>query len=502
MRQVGNFKSKPYHSKRLEEYATRMSQDNNNVLYDDHVAKVLSAQGYSVDESPRSIYSAEKLFQALEKFSPGRIPKPKSSQAMTHGIALARASFARKDGSPKLHVMSMTPLTVATITSKPSASAGLTNFGCSKAESQTRALERGLQTLKGEKAPEPCIAYARTQFDAKTRLVWGFPYSMTLIEGLVAYRLNELFKGGHTPMAYSVTTMSLGTKLRASSYKYEWAYSIDMSSFDASIHGLLIHEAFKILKTWFSMDEVEPISGVKVGKIFDIIEGYFIHTPIVMPDKRLYIGKKHGVPSGSYFTQMIDSIVNVIIAGTISYQFHMNVDKSSIFVLGDDLLMWSNRDISLEAIAGYASNYYGVEFNPKKCAKFRYTEAIHYLGRDWENGIPNLPIKEVLKRMYYPERFRKYDKDPQRRERQVKLLLLSYAAVYRNGYSIARDSIWTRNWNKQSPGAMDLSVYHSNDGKEHEADPAMLSGLERYLAYYVRIRASSDMPHTAIQFWL
>jgi hypothetical protein len=396
----------------------------------------------------------------------------------------------------------MTPRTVKEIVSKPSASAGLTNYGCSKAESETRALERGLQILSGEKAPEPCLAFKRTQFDDKTRLVWGYPFSMTLIEGLVAKPLNEQFKGGTTPMAYAIATTALGTKLRVASYHYQWAYSIDMSSFDASIHSTLIHQGFKILKTWYDLSEVEPISHKTVGEIFDIIENYFIHTPIVMPDMRLYLGKKHGVPSGSYFTQIIDSIVNVIIGGTIGSRFNMNIDKHAIFVLGDDLLIWSNRNIDLGNIASFASTFFGVEFNPNKCAKFKFDEELRYLGRLWKAGIPSLDTEEIIKRMVYPERYRKYSKDPQELRRQVKLLILSYAAVYRDAYSIARDTLWTDLWYKQCPGGMDISVYLDPHGKEVEMNDDHLSGLERYLRLYVRSKSHRDMPHTAMQFWL
>lgn len=73
---------------------------------------------------------------------------------------------------------------------------------------------------------------------------------MTVIEGLVAQPFNrQLLKMRATPMAFGMRVLQLGSKLRVSSRKKRYAYSIDMSSFDASISAFLIHKAFDIIKT-------------------------------------------------------------------------------------------------------------------------------------------------------------------------------------------------------------------------------------------------------------
>lgn len=499
----GQFTCRPYRSKRLAEYFKRMSQDHTKVEYDDNVADVLKAQGYHVEEAPRSVYKADKLYEALSGYAPNTIPAPKPTDEYRSGISLAYSCFAKPKGQEPLHVLSMTPETIVRITSNPSGSAGLTNYGCTKAESQTRALERGLQTLKREKQPEPCLAFSRTQFNDKTRLVWGYPYSMTVIEGLVAYVLLQEFKGGRTPMAFAMSTGALGTKLRVASYHKEWAYSLDMSQFDATISAELIHIAFKILRTWYDMSEVETVSQCTVGQIFDLIEYYFIHTTIVMPNGKIYIGKDHGVPSGSYFTQIVDSIVNVIIGGTIAAKYHLNVSKREIFVLGDDLLMWSNRKMDLDTIAAYANSAFGVKLHgSEKSRLFHYTEAIHYLGRDWENGVPDLDQDEILKRMIYPERFRQYPKDPEERKRAVRMLLLAYAGTYRRAWRIAYLAMEPNDmWYAQDGNRIDANTYY-RDHQVVDADPDHLSGLMRYIRKYHTPKTRGDIPVTAIQFWV
>jgi len=496
-----SFTIQPYRMKRLKPYYDYMSKDRTKAIYDDRVAQVLEAQGISAVESPRSVYEVDKLFSSLAKYAPGRIVDPKRSPELSHGIALARACFKRPDHRLKLDMLPMTFDTVAAVTSNPSGSAGLTAYGSTKAESMVRALERGLQTLKQEKAPEPCLAFARTQFNGKTRLVWGYPYSMTVIEGLVAFPLIQAFKGGTTPMAFAMPSGVLGTKLVVSSYHKKWAYSVDMSAYDASISRLLIHEAFKILHTWFDLEQVEPTTGKTVRDVFRLIERYFISSPIVMPDGHIYKGRKHGVPSGSFFTQIIDSVVNVIIAGTISAKFNLNIDKREVFVLGDDLIMWSNRDIDLDTIARYASDVFSVQFNAEKSQKFRYDEPIHYLGRVWTNGLPDLDLDEIAKRMVFPERFRRYSKDEETAKREVQLLVLSYATVYWTALSIAQKAYGSRSYYGKGGATLDVHTYLRH-GEVLKVDPDHQAGLQRYLSKYVHTQGRSEMPHTALLYWL
>jgi len=492
----------PYRSRRLQQYFSRMSKDNEHVIVDDNVASVLSVQGFAVEDAPRSVFKTEQLYESLARYAPGIVSDPTMTPELRSGLALARTCFKRPSDIPPLEMLPMTLETVKKVTSNPSGSPGLTDFGNTKAESMELALERGIETLTKVKAPEPCIAFARTQFEDKTRLIWGFPYSQTAIEGLLAWPLLQEFKGRNTPMAFAVTTGTLGTKLRVASYHKEFAYSIDMSKFDSSISKFLILEAFKILWTWFDPTSIEPVTGLTMKQVGLTMESYFITSPIVMPNGMLYKGRKHGVPSGSFFTQMIDSVVNVIIAGTISSRFRLHVSKDEIFVLGDDLLLWTNRDMELEAMSKYASSVFHVEFNPSKSRKFRYNESIHFLGRNWTQGVPDLPKQDILARMKFPERFRLYSRNYETRKRQVRMLILSYASVYWSAWDIARQTLGTGRW-WESPGAIETYVYY-HDGKPAsglDLEPDHLSGLLRYIQKYVQSE-SHGMPRVAIQFWL
>ena len=339
-----------------------------------------------------------------------------------------------------------------------------------------RALERAVQIVQGEKSPEPCLAFKRTQKNDKTRLVWGFPYSMTVIEGLVAFPLNENLKSLSTPMAYAITSMSLGSKLRTGSRKKKFCYSLDMSQFDASISAYLINVSFSIIKSWFDLDQLEPTTGATVNDIFDIIVRYFITTPIVMPDGNVYKGKRHGVPSGSYFTQIVDSIVNVILCGAISHRFNLGVNKRDLMVLGDDLLFFSNRKVSLNAISEFAKRNLGIKVHgSEKSEIYSSGDTIHFLGRYWHNGQPDLPIDEIVAKMVYPESYRRYSSDPKTRAQQVRLLLMSYASTYRSAWRIAEREINPNAGNvRRGELPIDTAVYiRSLDQELREIDPTI-----------------------------
>lgn len=497
---LDSFIIRPYRRKYLREYGRRMSSDDETQLWDDNVASVLEEQGFTIKDSPRSVYKVEKLYASLAKYAPDQSPTVNlRDKHVESGIRMAYAAFAKPKDEPYLQHLMFNPEMILSITSNMKGSAGLTAWGQTKAQSLVRAYERGRQTLTGEKSPEPCIAFKRTQFNDKTRLVWGFPYSMTAIEGLFARPLIKRFLKVFNPMAFGKSTGYLGTKLRVASYNNRYAYSTDVSSFDASMSATLIKVAFEIISTWFDMNgDVETASGdtLRVSEVWNKIVTYFITTPIVMPDLNLYLGKRHGVPSGSYFTQIIDSVINTIIVGTISSKFAMHIDKEHLSVLGDDVLFWSNRKISLETLAKYASETFNANFNAEKSAMFESGEIVHYLGRDWENGVPDLPMDDILIRMTQPEKFRKYSADPVERKRQVKLLLASYAAVYKTAFRIFFRTIYHR---RRAPNAIYEWRTYGDKGRSDWASEHM-SGLQRYLLKYGR-QDVKKTPSFAFTFW-
>lgn len=428
------FTVRHYRNANLKSYSARGLKDRLEPVIDWSALHALEDQGFrqilsQIEYNPRSIYRSQKLFEGLSLFRPGRIKNVKISEAVQSGVSLAWKIFSKPKDVKKLKPLDVSLSMIKMITTNPKASAGLTVMGAMKGSVVNKAYVAAMRILDEGKAPKPCLAYSRTQANDKTRLVWGYPYEMTIIEGKFARTLYDIFTRRDTPMAFGKTTMHLGTRITSMANRKRFCYSVDMSKYDASIANNLIMIAFKILKTWFEIVSDED------KRAWELIVKYFICTPIVMPDQNLYLGKRHGVPSGSYFTQIIDSIVNVIIAGTLSHVFNLYLSPDDLQVLGDDLIFFSDRDVELETLARKATQIFGVQFNASKSMKSsnKDGDTIHYLGRDWNSSTPDIPLEEILQKVVFPERFRCYSKNDTRKDQEVKNLLLSYAITYRSG---------------------------------------------------------------------
>lgn len=477
------FNTLPYKLAALREWNIRMSRSETPEIFDPVVAHVLREQGFDTSTSyePRSVYNVQKLYEQLESFDPEKsVFVDIKDKHVKRGISYAYKMFAKpKDAN----FLVPAKYYDESLINNWKSSAGLTAFGSTKKEAFSRGIlsaQRilGLNDLKQRK-PEPCIALTRTGKGGKSRLVWGYPMSMTLLEGSIARPVLSRFKGGITSMAFATTNKTLGAKILSASQKKRRWYSLDASQFDATIQRPMIQAAFNMLRSWYDCEQVYE-DNVTIGEVFDIVEKYFIYTPIVMPtgDKGgkyqgiLHTGKQHGVPSGSYFTQIIDSIVNIIVLGTLASKFGFKVDVDSSFVLGDDLLFFTDKRLELKELATYASNTFGMKFNAKKSVIGVQSEPVPFLGRLWERGLPTRSQQAALDRMLWPESYRKYDDSI----REGRLVLLSYSL------SAIQD-------NRFIPNAMGWRSYY-NSPADILANADKLSGYFRYLLTHTDIGSS------------
>jgi hypothetical protein len=209
--------------------------------------------------------------------------------------------------------------------------------------------------------------------------------------------------------------------------RFRYIYGTDFSRFDSCVPAFMLRDVFSILRDAIVLDSV-------LESVWDVVVRDFIHTRIVGPDGNIY-QKHRGIPSGSAFTSLVGSIVNLIVSEYVWIgATGRELDMSSILVMGDDALIGSDRYVSPQEMAKFAAEL-GFTLNPGKTsvtsgAGLRKTmeEWPHFLGHYWVNGVPNRPEHEVGQAMALPERHRPQNRDLSNQRRA------GYAMTTRQGY--------------------------------------------------------------------
>lgn len=359
------------------------------------VKRSLEEQGFSfnVARDNKSIYEPSGLWKALSKYV--KRPTLKSDgPTLDHAFSLAMRAFG---GNGRLSVLSLDEGLLSAI--KQAKSSGAPSF-TSKGEAFVHDLERARRISTGDRAFDPCVAYHRVQHGSagpKVRLVWGYPLSATLLEAMFARPLISHFIHDDTthPMAFGrrrFEIAALTQKISNSGVKV----GLDYSGFDSSIHPRLIDMAFRILRTHFALSDSEEV-------IWQKIVHYFVHTPLLMPDGHIYT-KHQGVPSGSYFTQLIDSIVNYISVQYMALRITGKaIQDGKLFVLGDDSIFGLSASVPLERLKQLASEL-GLNVNAEK-SEISYNNQFDFLGHTWIRGLVHREPSEVAKRLVFPEKY-------------------------------------------------------------------------------------------------
>lgn len=443
----------PFRRASLKRYISQMNTPNPHVVFDDFVAEIIEQQGFAWEDDPRSVYDPQQLYTALERYATDWDDFEFTDSHLEYGFRKAFKIFAKPKSQESVH-----PLTDQEVIGralKLEKSAGLPLM-VSKADALVYSFDREQQVRSGLKAPNPCVAYKRTQKGNKTRLVWGYPLEMTIMESRFARPLIDIFKSKSTPMAFGMTKSELGAKLHRYFEDQEGTtVCLDYSKYDTTVSATMIRKAFQILSTWFSREDREDLG-------WDTMVNYFVTTPIVMPNGHLYTGKTHGVPSGSYFTQMIDSIINVALCYALRSRFHLTFGKEQVYVLGDDVIIQTRSKVDLREWASYLSQFGLIIHDDDKTVM----DEVHFLGAVWTKGKPDAPIQELTKKAVFPETFRSYGGKHYVGAENV---LRSYACNYKSAFELLPTTRRNDMYQLDKPR---LGI--------DDADPKYLSGSDKF----------------------
>lgn len=305
------------------------------------------------------------------------------------------------------------PSDLLEIWSKKDASAGAIGRG-SKEQNIDRIYNTFIQLRKEIAAHNspviPAVAFHRAQVSKgdvtkqKDRLVWGIDAATNSLEGVYARPLINQLVGNWINYAGGVSPDVLRTRVKRFTGRSRSWLSTDYSGYDQTVPAWLIKDCFSIIKTFYDCAFHDEL---------DWICDRFINTHILFSNNRVYI-KYTGIPSGSYFTQVVGSMANFLIYVTyissINRLHHVTLDGNiSLLVMGDDsLLGYEGKTFSIEDFSSYVKYNFGVMIGTDKSEQGGEGFP-KFLKREWRYDDGEYrDIFELVANSIHPENIRSY----------------------------------------------------------------------------------------------
>ena len=242
----------------------------------------------------------------------------------------------------------------------------------------------------------PCVIYTRTQEGGKTRNVMGVGISDVIRE----MRYHQAFLPTEKKYAWRAAIVSPDavdvaiSRMMNSKSPNDTIECLDFSAYDASITPNLSGRAFAFIASHFADKFSREIYDIYVR---------FATIPFYTPDGE-YSGL-HGVPSGSAFTNTIDSIVQYLILDSSHLTGSDNVQ-----IQGDDGIFLVKGGTTDAIIDGFTSAGLGV--NAEKSDTFKEQEGTYlqrYYHSNYSGDYSDLggvySIARALSRLKYLEKF-------------------------------------------------------------------------------------------------
>jgi len=245
----------------------------------------------------------------------------------------------------------------------------------------------------------PDIAFTRTQLaelpNMKVRQVFGECFHYVLLEGLFAMPLINMFMTIDSFYFIGQDPIEGVPKLIESfTDRFSQFVTLDWSGFDSSVQVYEIELAFDLLESILLFpDETTRL-------VFYYVKRLFISRKLIGPDGTIYL-RYGGVPSGSYFTHLIDSIINWI---RIMYLFKVaRIAISLIKTHGDDALVVPGQHVDdLDDVVAEANlRLWKIKTEKSKLVHLR--SDIEFLGRTSRSGVSYRDELKTLRLLLYTE---------------------------------------------------------------------------------------------------
>nr|QRN67963.1 RNA-dependent RNA polymerase [Fig cryptic virus] len=246
----------------------------------------------------------------------------------------------------------------------------------------------------------PDIAFTRTQLaklpSIKVRIVFGEAFHNILIEGLSAAPLLEAFKRLDTfYFTGKDPTIYVPRILHKMSINEGWFICLDWKAFDASVQLWEIDHAFDCIQQLIAF----PTELSRLAFLFT--RESFKQRKLADPNGTLWM-RKGGIPSGSYYTNIIGSVINY---NRIEYVCkRLGLQKTSCYVQGDDSLIHITGDAKPDLTQlQMLGEQFGWTLNIPKCSLTQDSQLVTFLGRSQMHQLNIRERLKVLRLMCFPE---------------------------------------------------------------------------------------------------
>lgn len=329
---------------------------------------------------------------------------------------------------------------IESIFSNPEASSGIIAYPQHKREAKDRIKEVALHIMEeyDQDFSLPAIALTRSQItdfmndkgeidssniNYKTRLVMCVDAATVLVEQRVGQPILDYVMKSCSQYAGGKDDNAIQRILLTNCKGKRWI-SLDYSKFDASIQPWLIYDIFRFLSEYYPASE---------KKAFEWIAHNFVNMQLLMPDGSM-INLHKGIKSGSYFTQIVGSLANLLMILTylvskfairkrkgylditpVLMQIESIYSKSpqcyTLMAMGDDNILFTTDEIDVNDLSNYLYHNFHAKVTvdgEKAVDSGLANEYPHFLKRVWKPSGQEREDVEMWVNLLHPERKRSY----------------------------------------------------------------------------------------------
>jgi len=271
----------------------------------------------------------------------------------------------------------------------------------------------------------PGLAKTDRASKIKNRLVCGVSKVQLIPENMFAYPLfREYQESGLSPLLWGYETILGGWKKLRNEMEPQlptryFIISGDWSEFDHRVLFTLMELVFIGDMSYYDWTEYQstheyphcPFEPDRLVNLYMWLIYATFSSPLLMPDNKLWMRTRNGLPSGMFRTQYIDSKINAIMLVTILLDAGFVIDISKFLkLLGDDNIIVIWRYLPPDQylpLLDFLSDRAMLRFNAKlsrEATEIHHSfDFVELLGYRNFCGYPYRDTLKLLAQMLYPE---------------------------------------------------------------------------------------------------